>query len=82
MKEIKGVAKFLQEVIYRFKIFNSLIINRGRKFIEEVTKILKKYKVKYIIVSAYYSKVNSIIKRGHRPIINALAKLLAAEKGN
>jgi hypothetical protein len=48
----------------------------------EVTKILEKYKVKYIIISAYYLEVNGMVKRGYRPIIDALAKLLVVRKDN
>jgi hypothetical protein len=47
-----------------------------------VIKILEKYKVKYIIISAYYPKVNGMVKRGYRPIINVLAKLLVVGKDN
>jgi hypothetical protein len=81
-KEAKGVAKFLWEVICRFGIFGSLIVDGGREFMGEVTKILEKYKVKHVTVSAYHPEANGMVERGHRPITDALAKLSAAGKGN
>jgi hypothetical protein len=38
--------------------------------------------MKYVTVSAYYSEANGMVKRGHRPIIDALAKLSVVGKGN
>jgi hypothetical protein len=48
----------------------------------EMKEIFKKYKIKYIIMSAYHSETNNMIKKGHKSIINALLKLSVTEKGN
>ena len=48
----------------------------------EVEKLLERYKVKHVKVSAYRLEANGMIERGHKPIVDALAKLSAAGKGN
>lgn len=36
---------------------------------------LDKYGIKRVLISAYYPQANGIVKRGHRPIVNAVAKI-------
>jgi hypothetical protein len=33
------------------------------------------YNIKRVVISPYNAKVNGMIKRGHKPVINALAKM-------
>ena len=44
--------------------------NKG--FIDE---LFKRYGIDRIIISAYNFKINEVVERGYKPIINNLAKL-------
>jgi hypothetical protein len=81
-KEAKGVARFIWEVICRFGIFGILVVDGGKEFVQAVSALLEKYKVKHVRVSAYHPEANRIIERGHKPIVDALAKMSSEGKGN
>ena len=51
-------------------------MDKGTKFINTIKELLERYKIKYIIILAYYPEANSIVKSGYTPIKNALSKLL------
>lgn len=36
---------------------------------------LDKYGIKRVLISVYYPQANGKVERGHRPIVNALAKI-------
>ena len=57
-------------------------MDRGTKFINIVKKLLKKYKIKYIIVSAYHPEANGMVERGYTPIKDILSKLSNKKNGN
>ena len=71
---LKVVAKFLQEnIVYHYRYFRKLVIDREPKNKAYITKFVKKYRVYYIQVSIYYLQANKIVERGHQLIIEALA---------
>ena len=70
------VAAFLYEdIICRHGIFRKLIVDGGPKNKGIVKALVELYRIYRIIASAYYPAVNSIVKRGHRPITDTLSKL-------
>jgi len=81
-KGTAGVAKFLWEIICRFGIFGKLIVDGGTEFKDEVETLAKKYDVHRVQISAYHPQANGMVERGHKPIVDALAKLSAEGKGN
>ena len=38
-------------------------------------KLLERYGMKRVLVSAYYPQANGMVERGHRPIVDSLSKL-------
>lgn len=40
-----------------------------------IAKLAQKYKVKKVVVTAYHLQTNEMIKRGHKPIVNAFSKM-------
>jgi hypothetical protein len=56
------------------------VVDKGIENIKEVINILNLYRIYYIQVSTYYPIVNSIIKRGHKPLTNSLSKIIKGEK--
>jgi hypothetical protein len=81
-KAAKTVAKFLWEVICRFGIFGDLIVDGGTEFKDVVAELTAKYGIHRVQASAYHPQANGMVERGHRPIVDALAKLSAEGKGN
>lgn len=81
-KAAKTVAKFLWEVIYRFGIFSDLVVDGGTEFKEVMEELTGKYGIHRVQASAYHPQANGMMERGHRPIVDALAKLSAEGRGN
>ncbi|PMD63256.1 uncharacterized protein K444DRAFT_523179, partial [Hyaloscypha bicolor E] len=75
------ITRFIfKDIIYRYKVFLELVIDRG---LENNNTIIKKliiiYGICYIITFAFNSRVNRIIKRRYKPVITTLTK---ATKGS
>ena len=72
----KAIADFIwQDVICRHGIFGRLTVDGGAEFKGEVIKILRKYGVKRVQISAYNAQANGKSEGGHKPIVNALIAL-------
>ena len=75
------VAKFLiKDIIYKYRIFERLIINSGPKnkgIIKDLAKYLEFKRVQILI---YNALTNRIIKVKYKPIINILFKLIGSSK--
>ena len=52
-----------------------MVFNRGGEFKGKVINLLNRQGVDRIQISVYYALINRIIKRGHRPLKDALSKL-------
>jgi reverse transcriptase-like protein/integrase-like protein len=77
----KKIAQFLwSDVICRHGVFGEIKVDGGGEFKKEVVRELQKLGIKRRIISAYNSKGNGMIERGHQPIINALLVLTAGGK--
>ncbi len=77
----KHVAKFIwEDVITRHGLFGTLMIDGGSEFRGEVVELLNKYDINRIKISAYNSKGNGMIERGHQAFINALIALTIGGK--
>jgi hypothetical protein len=62
-------------VICRHGLFGRLIVDGGPEFRGEVIELLRKRDIRRIVVSPYHAQSNGMIERGHKPIVDALAKL-------
>ena len=70
------VTKFLyKEVFYRHGICERAVINGGPENKLLIRELYKRYGVNRIVVSSYHLEANGMIKRGYKPIKNALLKL-------
>ena len=73
----QAVADFFwEDVICPHSYFRKWIINRGLENKDVVAELAKKNRIKKVVVSAYHPKANGIIERGHKPIVDALLKML------
>ena len=73
----EAVVKFVYEdIIYRYRCFIYLLIDGGPENKSWLSVLTTKYKIKRTIISAYNSKGNRIVERGHQPIVNTLAKII------
>ena len=62
----EAVAKFVYEdVIYRYRCFIYLLIDRGLENKSWLSVLTTKYKIKYIVILVYNSKGNGIVERGY-----------------
>ena len=50
-------------------------MNSGLKNKDFIDKLSKRYGIDRIIISAYNLKINRIVERSYKPIINSLTKL-------
>jgi hypothetical protein len=72
----KIIAQFIwDEIICRYRLFDRLVIDRGREFKGEVIRILNTYDIKRIQVSAYHAQANGMIEGSHKAIVAALITL-------
>ena len=71
-----AVADFLlEDIICCHGCFGKLIIDGGSENKIAVAKLARRYKVRRVLVSAYYSQAKKMIQRGHKPIVDALLKM-------
>ena len=52
-----------------------MVLNGGGEFKGEVINLFNRWGVNKIQISVYYTPINRIIKRGYRPLKDALFKL-------
>ena len=72
----ENVATFLwEEFICRHGCFGKLIVDGGPENKGIVETLTAKYGIDRIVTSAYHPQANGMIERGHRPIVDALAKM-------
>ena len=72
----KSVAKFLlEDVLSRFGWFSKLVVDGGPENKKLVADLAFDYRIKRCQVSAYHPQANGMVERGHKPIVDALAKL-------
>ena len=66
---------FWEDIISHHGYFRKLVIDGRLKNKDAIAKLAKKYGVIKVIVFAYHFQTNEMIKRGHKPIVNALSKI-------
>jgi hypothetical protein len=70
------VATFLwEEVVCRHGVFGRLVIDGGPENQGFATAFTKKYGIERVQISAYNSKANGMVERGHRSISEALSRM-------
>lgn len=47
-----------------------------------MTKLTARYGIKQVVISAYHPQANGMVKRGHKPIMDALAKMEGGNLGS
>ena len=74
--ESAKVAKFLyKDVFYRHGIYERAVIDGGPENKLLIRELCKRYGVNRTVVSSYYLEANGMVKRGYKPIKDALLKL-------
>ena len=74
----RAVTKFLwEDMVCRHEIFGQLIVDGDLENKDIVDEFAKIYGISRVVISAYNAKANGMIERGHKPVINALAKMTA-----
>jgi hypothetical protein len=61
-------------------MFNRLVINRGLENKVDIKGLAKKFRIKWVIIFAYYSLANRIVKYSYCPIKDALSKIIKSYK--
>ena len=80
---VANIANFLYtEIIYRYDLFNKLIMNRGSKNKEKINQTIKLLLLNKITTSLYYSQANEIIEYSHKPIVDTLTKIKGEGRRN
>ncbi len=79
----RAVADFLwEDVICHHGCFGKLIIDGGSENKDVVAELAQRYWVKRVVVSAYHSQANGMIEHRHKPIVDALSKILDRGSAN
>jgi len=75
-KYVKSVVKFLyKDVIYRWGVFRQLSIDSGRENANITAALAELYNIKRVMAFIYHPQGQGLIERGHKPIVDALAKI-------
>jgi hypothetical protein len=70
------ITKFMwEDIICKHGIFERLFINGGPENKDLTKRFAVIYGIMRVIISAYNAKTNEMIKRGHKSVVNALAKI-------
>ena len=73
----KTIAKFLwKNIICCFECFESIVMNEDFENKAVTEKLLNRYRIWIKLTSTYHVSINEVIKKEHRPLINALSKLI------
>ena len=79
----KYVGDFLQrDMVYRYKAFYRLIINRGLKNKGFIKVLIKRVSIYRLRIFTYNSKANKGIKGNYNNIRNAFVKMDGPQKDN
>ena len=75
------IAKFLwEDIVCRHGIFGRLVVDGGSENHGIAEAFAKKYGIERVQISAYNSKANGMVERGHRSIANALSKMTGGKR--
>ena len=73
---MKNVAKFISEdLLCRHGTFERLVVDGGPENKSLIDELTDRFSIKKIKVSAYNPQANGMIERGHKPIVDGLAKM-------
>ena len=73
----KVIVKFLwEDIICRHGIFGRLVINENPENKDLIMQFVTNYDIKRVVISPYNIKINGIIEKGHKSVINILAKII------
>jgi hypothetical protein len=61
-------------------MFNRLIVNGGLENKADVKSLAKKFGIKWVVISAYYSLASRMIEHSHCPIKDVLSKIIKGGK--
>ena len=79
----KAVADiFWEDVICCHCDLGQLVIDVGSENEDAAAELAKRYGIKRVVVFANYLQANEMIEYGHKPIIDALSKMLAERSTN
>ena len=79
----EAVAKFLwEDVVCRHGCFGKMVIDGGPENKDLVKAFAERYGIKRVQISAYHPQANGMVERGHKPIVDALAKMTSGGEGN
>ena len=72
----EAIAKFLwEEVVSRHGCFGKLVVDGGPENKDHLEAFVKQYGINRVQVSAYHPQANGMVERGHRSIVEALARM-------
>jgi hypothetical protein len=71
-----------EDVVCCHRYFGRLVVNKGPENKGHVAAFTAKYEIEQVQVSAYHALANRMIEQGHKPITDALAKLMDSGLGN
>ena len=72
----KYVAQFIyKNLIYWHGCFRKMVSDSRKENKKKIRKILLKYLIKHVIISAYNPQANEMIEQEHQSIINVLFKM-------
>ena len=78
-----SVARFLwEDVICRHGVFRRLIVNGGGENKAEVIELTQRLGIKRLVVSAFHPQANGMVEKGHKLIVDALAKMTSGGLDN
>lgn len=62
-------------MICRHQIFRQLILDSERENKAKIIELMQCFKIKQFVVFAFYPQANGMVEHGHKPIMDAFAKI-------
>lgn len=78
-----SVATFISEdIICQHGLPQRIVLSGGSENLDLTKILLERYHIKNVHISAHHPQWNSLVERGHGPVVNALAKYAYEEQVN
>src|SRR3954453_8230620 len=77
----KMIAAFIfEEILCQWGAVEEIVTDNGSAFVKALDELGRKYRVHNIRISPYNSQANGIIERAHRPLRDALVKVVDGDE--
>ena len=71
----KAIASFIHDWVCRFGVPGRIVTDGGGENKKLASELIDRFNITNVPIAAYHPQSNGLVERGHKPIVDALAKL-------